>query len=91
MIQVASRVKHNGFRALRLVVSGSPMEMYKMKITFGNQQTHSPKLRHVFRKGSWTRRIDLPGTVRRIQKVEFWYRSVGRHSGKATVKLFGQR
>lgn len=91
VIPVKGRVATNGFRALRLVVKGSPLEMFKMKITFGNNKSHSPKLRHVFRQGSWTRRIDLPGDVRNIKRVEFWYRSVGRHSGKATVKLFGQR
>ena len=79
------------FRALEIRVKGSPLEMFKMKVTFGNGKSISPALKHFFRQGSWTRRLDLPGKRRIVRKVEFWYRSVGKRSGKATVKLFGQR
>ena len=78
------------FRALRLHVSGSPLEMFRVKVTFGNGQTFEPPLRHVFRQGAWTRRIDLPGKRRVVRKVEFWYRSVGKRSGRARVQLAGQ-
>ena len=78
------------FRAIELRVKGSPLEMYSVRITFGNGATFEPNLRHAFKQGTWTRRIDLPGGKRSIQRVEFRYRSVGVKSGKADVVLYGQ-
>jgi|GEM_PF-599116 len=78
------------FRALELRVKGSPLEMSSVRVTFGNGATFEPSVRHQFKQGSWTRRIDLPGGKRSIQRVEFRYRSVGVKSGKADVVLYGQ-
>ncbi len=77
------------FRRIKLHVSGSPLEMYNVRVTFGDGSHFSPKTRLSFAQGGWTRTIDLPGNARVIRKVEFWYRSVGRRSGKARVQLFG--
>ena len=63
--------------------------MGRIQVTFGNGQVFTPNVRHAFRQGAWTRRIDLPGQQRVIRKVEFWYRSVGAKSGSANVHLFG--
>ena len=79
------------FRAIRLVVKGSPLEMFKVRVVFGNDQKFEPKVRHVFKQGTWTRRIDLPGNKRIIKRVVFHYRSLKRNNGRATVRLFGQR
>jgi hypothetical protein len=78
------------FRAIDLRVKGSPLEMHSVRITFGNGATFEPNVRHAFKQGSWTRRIDLPGGKRTIQRVEFRYRSIGAKSGKADVVLYGQ-
>ncbi len=83
--------REGAFRALRLHVSGSPLNMGRVKVTFGNGQSFAPPLKHVFRQGAWTRRIDLPGKGRVIRKVEFWYRSVGKKSGRASVQVMGIR
>jgi len=83
-------VKDGKFRALRLHASGSPLEMHRVLVTFGNGDKFTPPVKHVFKQGAWTRRIDLPGHARRIKQVDFWYRSVGKKSGKATMQLFGQ-
>ena len=81
---------HRGtFSKLRLHVSGSPLEMYNVRITFGNGGTYSPQTRLVFAQGAWSRVIDLPGNARNIRKIEFWYRSRGLRSGRANVQVFG--
>lgn len=77
------------FKALQLRVSGSPMEMYNVRVVFGDGTAYSPNTRMNFAQGSWTRQIDLPGGKRIIRKVEFWYRSKGPRSGRATVQVFG--
>ena len=82
--------KKGGFRAIRIRAAGSPLEMFKVVVTFGNGEKFSPPVRHIFRQGALTRRIDLPGKKRVIRKVAFWYRSIGKRSGKAVIQLFGQ-
>jgi len=77
------------FNAIRIEVDGGALEMYNIVLTFGNGDTWSPNTRVVFRQGSWSRLIDLPGPARFIRKIEFWYRSRLRR-GQATVRVFGR-
>jgi len=77
------------FDAIRIEVDGGNLEMYNIRLTFGNGDTWSPNTRVFFRQGSWSRLIDLPGPARIIRKVEFWYRSRVRR-GQATVRVFGR-
>jgi len=76
------------FDAIRIEVDGGSLEMYNIRLTFGNGDTWSPNTRVLFREGSWSRLIDLPG-ARVIRKIEFWYRSRVRR-GQATVRVFGR-
>ena len=76
------------FDAIRIEVEGGNLEMYNIRLTFGNGDTWSPNTRVLFREGSWSRLIDLPG-ARVIRKVEFWYRSRLRR-GQATVRVLGR-
>jgi len=78
-----------GFDGLKLHVSGSPLEMYDVRVVFGDGTAYSPETRLHFDQGSWTRSIDLPGNSRQIRRIEFRYRSVGVRTGRATVQLFG--
>lgn len=82
-------VREGTFNAIRIEVGGGTLEMYNIQITFGNGETWSPDTRVLFRQGSWSRLIDLPGQARVIRKVEFWYRSRLRR-GQATVRVFGR-
>ena len=79
-----------GFTALKIEVAGGNLEMYNMKVTFGNGQNYFPETRIQFHQGSWSRTIDLPGPVRIVRRVDFWYRSRLRR-GVATVRLFGRK
>jgi hypothetical protein len=82
--------REGGFTALKLEVVGGNLEMYNIKVTFGNAQSFSPETRVQFHEGSWSRTIDLPGPVRIVRRVDFWYRSRLRR-GAATVRLFGRK
>ena len=78
------------FTTIKIEVQGGDIEMYNIKMTFGDSQTFSPETRIQFQEGAWSRFIDLPGVARSIRTVEFWYRS--RHAdGSATVTLFDKR
>ena len=81
---------HDGtFEALRIDVEGSALEMWDVKITYGNGDKHSPATRLIFGENSWSRRIDLPGGNRVIKRIDFVYKSRTARTGKATVKVYG--
>jgi len=82
--------KEGRFVSLMLGVADGNLEMYDIKVTFGNDETHSPNVRHEFKQGERSRQIDLPGEARVIKKVEFKYKSKFKR-GKATIKLFGKQ
>lgn len=82
--------KEGKFTSIKLDVEGGNLDLWNIKITFGDDTTHSPDTRVEFKQGSMSRTIDLPGEARFIQKVEFWYKSEIKR-GKATIKLFGKQ
>ena len=82
-------IREGMYTAMRIEVVGGILDMYNIRLTFGNGDTWSPDTRVAFREGSWSRTIDLPGPARVIRRVEFWYRSTLRR-GQATVRVFGR-
>ena len=83
-----TRQKGN-FKAIMLEVEGGSLEMYDIRVVFGDGSVFSPETRVELRPGSWSRTIDLPGDARVIQRVEFVYRSQLRR-GRATIKVYGR-
>jgi len=77
------------FRAIRIDVERADLEMWDIKVHFGNGEVFSPPLRHHFRDGSWSRVIDLPGNTRVITKIGFLYRTAHRGEGRAKVEAWG--
>lgn len=77
------------FRRIRIDVDRADLEMWDIRVHFGNGEMFSPEVRHHFRDGSWSRIIDLPGAARVITKVEFVYRTAHRGEGRAKVELWG--
>ena len=82
-------LRAGAFTAIKLEVEGGSLEMYNIRVTFGNGDTWSPNTRLTFGAGSGSRTIDLPGPARGIRRIEFWYRSRIRR-GQATVRAFGR-
>jgi len=79
-------------KRLRLVVEGGDLELFDVRITFGDGKMFSPATRFYFKGNSRSRVIDLPGAARIVRWVDFYYRSVpGGPQGKATLHLYGRR
>lgn len=78
------------FKELQVKVEGGPIEMRKMVVTFGNDETFSPRLRPRFDANSRTRVIDLPRERRTIKSIDFDYASLNRREGRATVAVYGR-
>lgn len=78
------------FTALQIRVKGSPINMHKVVVHFGNGETQEFELRENFRAGSISRVLDLPGNRRIIRKVVFLYDTKNLAGRKAVVQLWGR-
>lgn len=78
------------FRQIQIRVRNAPIEVSNMVVTFGNDETFTPKLRHKFSEGSGSRIIDLPGERRTIKRIDFNYKSINRREGKGVVEVLGR-
>jgi hypothetical protein len=78
------------FKQIEVRVKNAPIEIFDMVVTFGNDETFKPKLRHKFTEGSGSRIIDLPGDRRTIKRIDFNYKSINRREGKGTVEVRGR-
>ena len=77
------------FDQLTMVVRDGDLELLDLNVVFRNGTSWSPRLRHFFREGSSTRVIDLPGSDRRIDRIELTYAKIhGR--GRARVEIHGR-
>jgi hypothetical protein len=78
------------FKELQIRVEGAPIEMRKMVVTFGNDETYTPNLRQRFAGNSRSRNINLPGNNRTIKTIDFDYASLDRRQERATVAVYGR-
>jgi hypothetical protein len=77
------------FTAIRFTVDQGDLAMDHIKVVFRNGEVFEPNTRAEFREGTRSRDIDLPGDARYVRRVEFYYRSIGRHA-RAVVNLYGR-
>ncbi len=78
------------FTALQVRVKGSPINMHKIVVHFGNGETQEIEVRETFRAGTASRVLDLPGNRRVIRKVVFLYDTKNLAGRKALVQLWGR-
>jgi len=76
------------FTKLTLYVEKSDLELLDLEVTFGNGQRWHPSVQHVFREGSRTRVIDLPGDDRVIKNINLRYKNLPG-GGRAAVEVWG--
>ena len=78
------------FTGLQIKVKKGPINMHKMVVHFRNGQTQEIELKNNFVAGDQSRVIDLPGNVRVITTVVFWYDTKNFANSKAVVELWGR-
>lgn len=76
------------YSRIKIVVEHSAVELYDVIIHFGNGEVFAPGTRLIFGQGSTTREIDLPGGLRRIDRIDFRYGNLPG-GGKAQVEVWG--
>ncbi|MFN0247338.1 MAG: hypothetical protein ACKV2T_10660, partial [Kofleriaceae bacterium] len=78
------------FRQITVVVLDSDIELYDVKVKFGRGPVFDPQIKSaVFREGTRTRVIDLPGDRRVIKTIDFAYRNLPG-GGNARVQVWGK-
>jgi adenine-specific DNA methylase len=78
------------FTKLQFKVQGNAVLIHKIIVTYGNGEKDELEVKLIFKKGDWSREIDLKGNKRIIRKITFFYKTVGKvKKGKATIKVFG--
>ena len=79
------------FRGLKLKVLNGSVEVFDLKVVYGNGSVHDVAVRQVIPAGGETRAIDLPGAARVIKRIELVYRIRTRRPWRATVQAWGHR
>jgi hypothetical protein len=77
------------FSALRLKVRRAAVEVFNLRITFGNGTRLDVPVRELIPPGSASRPVDLPGNNRGIDRIEMIYRSIPSLTGTAEICIDG--
>ena len=86
------RGPYDNFRRLKFKVTGAPLKMREMIVTYDNGVPDRIPTRFSIPQGGESRVIDLRGAGQRsLRKVEFWYETAGMTRGRADVTLFGMK
>lgn len=79
------------FRQIKIKVTDGPLHIADMDVYFDNGEKFNVELKNNFRAGQESRIIDLPGGLRKLDKIEFKYSTIGRGRGRARVAVWGRR
>ena len=79
------------FRRIKITVQRASVDFHRVVVHFGNGEKQEVELRNTIRAGGETRAIDLEGTDRVINRVEFWYDANTIRGRRAIVRLYGFR
>ena len=80
------------YTKLKIKVVDAPLHIADMDVKFENGEKFDIAIKENIRQGGESRVIDLPGGERRIDRIEFRYRTTGRlRNGTANVIVFGRR
>ncbi len=80
------------YTKLKIKVVDAPLHISNFDVIFENGERFDVALRNDIPQGGESRVIDLPGAERRIDRIEFRYKSTGKlRKGTANVIVFGRR
>jgi hypothetical protein len=79
------------FERLRIEVHENDINLYDLKVVFGNGEVQDIPVRERIRAGGRTRPLDLRGGDRVIDRIELIYQTRPGFGGRAVVQVYGQR
>jgi hypothetical protein len=77
------------FSELMFVAAGSDVEVHNIVVTFGNNEKLELPTKVVFREGTRTTPLDLPGKLRKIKTVQFTYANLPG-GGRAALQVWAR-
>jgi hypothetical protein len=77
------------FRSIRFHVSGEPIHLYDIRVTFGNGEVQTLNFDEHIPAGAYSRSFDLSGRERRISRIDLVYKKSHR-GGLALMTVYGQ-
>lgn len=80
----------NPYTEVMFVVAGSDVELRNVLITLGNGEKYQLPTNVVFKEGTRTSPIDIPGKQRKIKSIDFAYANLPG-GGRATVEVWARR
>jgi len=81
--------RQGDFRAIKLTVQRAAVDFHRVVVHYGNGSKQEVELRNTIPAGGESRAIDLNGSDRVINRVEFWYDARTFRGRRALVRLFG--
>jgi len=89
---IAVRGPFDDFRRIKFKVTGAPLNLERLVVTYENGVPEPIAVRQNIPEGGESRQIDLAGAgKRRIRRIDFWYNTKGLLKGKAHVTVFGMK
>lgn len=79
------------FKGIKLTVQRAGVDFHRVLVHYGNGTKQEIELRNTIPAGGESRIIDLTGSERIINRVEFWYDANTIRGRRAIVRLFGLR
>lgn len=79
------------FKGIKLTVQRAAVDFHRVMVHYGNGTKQEVELRNTIPAGGESRVIDLTGSDRVIQRVEFWYDAKTIRGRRAVVRLWGLR
>jgi hypothetical protein len=86
---IAVTARQGDFRAIKLTVQRAAVDFHRVVVHYGNGGKQEIELRNTIPAGGESRAIDLSGSDRVINRVEFWYDARTFRGRRAVVRLFG--
>jgi hypothetical protein len=80
----------NGYTEVMFVVGGSDLQLKNIKITLGNGEKFDLPGPVIFKEGTRTSPVDIPGKVRKIKSVDFAYANLPG-GGRANVEVWARK
>jgi hypothetical protein len=89
---IVVRGPYDNFRRIKFKVTGAPLNIRRLIVTYDNGAPDKLDVRERIEKGGESRAIDLRGVGQRsLRKIEFWYDTAGVLRGRADVTVFGMK
>lgn len=88
VVEVPRDLRYN---AIMFRVDEGNVVIEDLKITFADDSVYHPDTKVFFREGERSCTIDIPPDARRVKRVRFLLKAVGRRGGDAVVDLYGLR